>query len=109
MFLFVNCSSIGVLIFEAKIDPPIITGLSAYQVNYDQLGDEEKNKILGSANLSIICPKIMKLTTITLALVKMLRSNKLIDLILNAIRKNLLNKKMNTNHTVVSNKKFIYN
>ncbi|XP_025412008.1 uncharacterized protein LOC112684613 [Sipha flava] len=91
-------SSIGVFIFEQTFGPPIITGLSAYKVNYDQLNDEVKNKELGSVNLSIICPQIMKLTTITLALVKMLRSNKLIDLILNVIRKNLLNKKMNYNH-----------
>lgn len=45
----------------------------------------------------------MKLTTITLALVKMLRSDTLIDLILNVIRKNVLNKQMNMYHTIVSN------
>lgn len=108
MSVFVHFSSIGVFIFEQIIDPPIITGLSAYKENYDQKNDEEKNKELGSTNLSIICPMIMKLTTITLALVKMLRSNNMIDLILNVIRKNLLNKKMNTNHTIVSNKLLIY-
>lgn len=110
LFFFGNFSSIGVFIFEQTFDPPIITGLSAYKVNYDQLNDEVKNKELGSVNLSIICPQIMKLTTITLALVKMLRSNKLIDLILHVIRKNLLNKKMNYNHitTIVSNKILFY-
>lgn len=102
---FINFSSIGVFIFEQIIEPPIITGLSSYKENCDQLNDEEKNKLLGSTNLNIICPKIMKLTSITLGLVKMLRSDKLIDLILNAIRKNVLNKQMNMNHSIVSNNK----
>lgn len=101
--LFIHFSSIGAFIFEQIIEPPTITGLSSYKVNCDQLSYEEKNKFLGSTNLNIICPKIMKLTTITLALVKMLRSDSLIDLILNVIRKNLLNKQMNMYHTIVRN------
>lgn len=97
-----NFSSIGVLIFEQSLDVPIINGLSVYRVNYEQMSADEINKQLGSTNLNIQCPKVLKLTSITLALVKMLRSDTLIDLILNVIRKNLLNKKMNTNHTIVS-------
>ncbi|KAL4084433.1 hypothetical protein QTP88_028255 [Uroleucon formosanum] len=68
--------------------------------NYDQLNNEEKNKILASTNLNITCPKIMMLTSITLALVKMLRSDTLIDFILNVIRRNVLKKHMNTAHTI---------
>lgn len=93
-------SSIGVFIFEHSICPPIITGLSVYKENYDQLKNEEKNKILASTNLNISCPEIMKLTSITLALVKMLRSDTLIEVILNVIRKNVLKKQMNTDHTI---------
>lgn len=89
-------------LFELASDPPIITGLLAYRENYEQLHEEEKNKLLSSINLNIRFPKIMKLTSITLALVKMLKSDTLIDLILNVIRKNLFHKKMNTNHFVVS-------
>lgn len=99
--IFVHSSSIGVLIFEQTIDNPIINGLSVYRVNYDQLNNEEKNKILASTNLNITCPQIMRLTSITLALVKMLRSDTLIELILNVIRKNVLKKQMNTDHTIV--------
>lgn len=97
-------SSIGVFIFEHSICPPIITGLSVYKENYDQLKNEEKNKILASTNLNISCPEIMKLTSITLALVKMLRSDTLIEVILNVIRKNVLKKQMNTDHTIVCKK-----
>uniref|UniRef100_A0A2S2NDR8 Uncharacterized protein n=1 Tax=Schizaphis graminum TaxID=13262 RepID=A0A2S2NDR8_SCHGA len=93
-------SSIGVFIFEQSIGPPIITGLSVYKENYEQLKNEEKNKILMSTNLNISCPQIMKLTSITLALVKMLRSDTLIEAILNVIRKNVLTKQMNTDHTI---------
>ncbi|XP_050058427.1 uncharacterized protein MAL13P1.304-like isoform X3 [Aphis gossypii] len=93
-------SSIGVFLFEHSICPPIITGLSVYKENYDQLKNEEKNKILASTNLNISCPEIMKLTSITLALVKMLRSDTLIEVILNVIRKNVLKKQMNTDHTI---------
>ncbi|XP_060848746.1 MATH and LRR domain-containing protein PFE0570w-like [Rhopalosiphum padi] len=92
--------SIGVFIFEQSICPPIITGLSVYKENYEQLKNEEKNKILASTNLNISCPEIMKLTSITLALVKMLRSDTLIETILNVIRKNVLTKQMNTNHKI---------
>lgn len=105
--IFVYFSSIGVFIFEQIINPPIITGLSVYKVNYDQLTNEEKNKILASTNLNITCPKIMKLTSITLALVKMLRSDTLIEIILNVIRKNVLTKQMNMDHTIVSKKCFL--
>jgi len=85
------------------MDTPIIAGLSAYyRVNYDQLNNEEKNKILAFKNLSITCPKILMLTSITLALVKMLRSDTLIEVILNYISRNLLAKKINTDHTIVS-------
>ncbi|XP_022179933.1 protein PFF0380w-like isoform X10 [Myzus persicae] len=93
-------SSIGVFIFEQIIDAPIITGLSVYRASYDQLNNEEKNKILASTNLNITCPKIMMLTSITLALAKMLRSDTLIELILNVIRRNILKKQMNTNHSI---------
>jgi len=78
--------------------------LSVYKENYDQLKNEEKNKILASTNLNISCPEIMKLTSITLALVKMLRSDTLIEIILNVIRKNVLKKQMNTDHTIVCKK-----
>jgi len=105
--MFVNFSTIGVFLFEQASDPPIINGLLAYRENYEQLNDEEKNKLLSSTNLNISFPKIMKLTSVTLALVKMLRSDTLIDLILNVIRKNLFNKKMNTHHSVVSKNKCI--
>lgn len=96
-----NTSSIGVFVFEQTIDTPIITGLSVYRENYDQLNNEEKNKILASTNLNITCPKIMTLTSITMALVKMLRSDTLIDIILNVIRRNVLKRHMNTEHTIV--------
>lgn len=102
-----NFSSIGVLIFEQSLDVPIINGLSVYRVNYEQMSADEINKQLGSTNLYIQCPKVLKLTSITLALVKMLRSDTLIDLILNVIRKNLLNKKMNTNHAIVSKNVYV--
>ncbi|XP_060870265.1 protein PFF0380w-like isoform X3 [Metopolophium dirhodum] len=92
--------SIGVFVFEQTIDTPIITGLSVYRENYDQLNNEEKNKILASTNLNITCPKITILTSITMALVKMLRSDTLIDVILNVIRRNVLKKHMNTEHTI---------
>jgi len=101
MYIFVLSSSIGVFIFEQTIDTPIINGLSVYRVNYDQLNNEEKNKVLTSIHLNITCPQIMMLTSITLALVKMLRSDTLIELILNVIRKNVLKKQMNTDHTIV--------
>lgn len=83
-------------------------------MNYDELNVDERNTILRSTVLSIHFPTIMKLTSITLALVKMLRSSTLVDLILNFIRKNILNKKMNTDHTLVSktlfkNKNNIFN
>jgi len=105
--IFVHSSSIGVLIFEQTIDNPIINGLSVYRVNYDQLNNEEKNKILASTNLNITSPQIMMLTSITLALVKMLRSDTLIELILNVIRKNVLKKQMNTDHTIVCKKLYL--
>jgi len=101
MCIFVHSSAIGLFIFEQIIDAPIITGLSVYRVCYDQLNDEEKNKILASTNLNITYPKIMMLTSITLALVKMLRSDTLIEVILNVIRRNVLKKHMNTDHTIV--------
>jgi len=101
MCIFLQFSSIGVFIFEKTIDTPIITGLSVYRVNYDQLNNDEKNKILTSTNLNITCPKILMLTSITLALVKMLRSDTLIEVILNYIRRNVLTKKINTDHTIV--------
>lgn len=104
MCIYVYFSSISVFIFEHTIEPPIITGLSIYKVNYDQLKNEEKNKILTSTNLNITCPKIMKLTSISLALVKMLRSDTLIETILNVIRNNVLKKQMNIDHTIVSHK-----
>lgn len=96
-----HSSSIGVFVFEQTIDTPIITGLSVYRENYDQLNNEEKNKILASTNLNITCPKVTMLTSITMALVKMLRSDTLIDVILNVIRRNVLKKHMNTDHTIV--------
>lgn len=73
----------------------------------NQLYNEEKNKILEFTNLNITCPKIMMLTSITLALVKMLRSDTLIDFILNVIRRNVLKKHMNTAHTIVC-KKYLF-
>lgn len=103
MYVFVvNYSSVGVLIFEQIIETPIITGLSVYKESYDHLNDEEKNKLLRSTNLSITCPEIMKLTVITLALMQMLRSDSLIDHILNVIRKNVFNRHMNTDTSIVS-------
>lgn len=107
MFVVVNYSSIGVLIFEQTIETPIITGLSVYKESYDHLIDEEKNKILRSTNLSITCPKIMKLTIITLALMQMLRSDSLINHILNVIRKNVFNKHMNTDNSTASKNIFL--
>jgi len=76
--------------------------LSAYRENYEQYNANKKNELLSSINLNISFPKIMKLTSITLALVKMLKSDTLINLILNVIQKNIFKKKMNTNHSVVS-------
>lgn len=105
---FVNFSSINVFLFEQTVQPPIITGLSVYKECYDHLDDVEKTKLLNSTKLSIACPAIMRLTSITLALVKMLRSNSLIDCILNAIRKYVLTKKMNTDHSIVSIYRCIY-
>ncbi|XP_025198722.1 protein PFF0380w-like [Melanaphis sacchari] len=93
-------SSIGVFLFEQLIGPPIINGLSVYRENYDKLKNEEKNKILASTNLNIFCPQIMKLTSITLALVKMLRSDTLIEVILNVIRKNVFKRQMNIDHKI---------
>lgn len=101
MCIFLQSSSICVFIFEKSIDTPIITGLSVYRVNYDQLNIEEKNKILTSTNLNITFPKILMLTSITLALAKMLRSDTLIEVILNCIRRSVLAKKINTDHTIV--------
>lgn len=80
--------------------------MSAFKEDYEDLTKEEKNKILRTINLSISCPSISKLTSITLALVKMLRSDKLIDLILNVIRKNLFKNKMNKDHSIVSKNKY---
>lgn len=105
IFFILNFSSIGVLLFEQTIDPPIINGLSVFKEHYEEFTEEEKNNILKTINLSISCPSISKLTSITLALVKMLRSDKLIDLILNVIRKNLFNNTMNKDHSVVSKHK----
>lgn len=51
----------------------------------------------------------MKLTIITLALMQMLRSDSLIDHILNVIRKNVFNKRMNTDNSTVSKNIFLYN
>lgn len=106
MFFILNFSSIGVLLFEQIFDPPVINGLSAFKKHYEDLTEEEKNKILKTINLSISCPSISKLTSITLALVKMLRSDKLVDLILNFIQRNLFENKMNSNHSLVSINKY---
>lgn len=95
-------STIGVLLFEKFFDTTIITGLTAFGVNYDEVNNEEKNMLLRSSNLNITCPQIMKLTTITLELVKIFKSDRLLDFILNIIRRNLLNKKTNINCKTVS-------
>jgi len=106
-FIFVlYFSSIGVFLYEQTIDSPIITGLSVYKQISDNLNDEENLNLLRSTNLSIICPQITNLTSITLALANMLKSDSLINLILSVIRKNILNKKMNTDHSIVSNNLF---
>lgn len=101
-FLYIIFSSIGVFISEELIHQPTITGLSVYRVNYDKFDVEEKNEILESTYLNIICPTIIKLTLITLALVKMLESDTLIEIILKVIQNNLFNKRMNTSGSDVS-------
>lgn len=100
-------SSIGVLLFERTINPPIISGLIVYRENFDLINDYEKNKLLRSTQLNIACPKIIKLSCITLALVKMLGSNTLVDLILNVIQNNLFNKQVNLDHENVSENMYL--
>ncbi|VVC30235.1 Hypothetical protein CINCED_3A011875 [Cinara cedri] len=91
-------STICVLLFENIFNPLKITGLTTFGVNCENMNNEEKNELFGSTNLSITCPKIMKLTSITLELVKLLQSDRLISMILNSIRNNILNKKINLNN-----------
>lgn len=88
--------------FERSINPPLISGLLVYRENFDLINDCEKNKLLRSTQLRINCPKITKLSFITLALAKMLGSNSLIDLILGVIQNNLFNKQVNLDHENVS-------
>lgn len=106
MVFFFFTSSIGVFIFEQTIGVPVIAGLLAYRENNDQMNIELKNKYLRSINLNISYPDVIKLTTITLALAKMLRSNTLVNLILTVIRKNLFNRKMSTDHSNVRKTKY---
>lgn len=95
-------STIGVLLFENIFNPPIITGLPDFDVHYNEMNVEEKNELLRPKNLNMICPKVMKLTSITIELVKILKNYRLVDLILNIIRNNLLNKRTNINFKIVS-------
>ncbi|XP_050438064.1 putative uncharacterized protein DDB_G0282133 isoform X3 [Adelges cooleyi] len=92
--------SFGVFLFENTLGVPVINGLEPYKVDYSQLDDAKKFENLRSTNLHIICPKIVRLTLLTLALAKMIRKDSLIHKILNVIRKNILNKKLNVNHQI---------
>ncbi|XP_050522887.1 probable serine/threonine-protein kinase DDB_G0282963 isoform X18 [Daktulosphaira vitifoliae] len=93
-------SSIGVLLFEKMIAVPIINGLAPFKIDYSQLESPQQIERLREINLHIECPTIVKLTSLTLALAKMIRKDSFIYLVLSVIRKNVLNKKMNMNHAI---------